>query len=703
LVKIKELANPELSFEEVFGEISKNSGISFIALDPSGSVMQLFHHNTVIGGSWDIPSKTCISILGFDNAARPVQIAQRSIKVMKVKTESLAEVITAEGLKKLEVSKSSQKIEFHHRNIIPIPHLLTKTFLALEEFDPLTVAHAFFVAMMEHDKKESLQEEQLHLDPNSIADIDDAASKHDEQELDAEVGDSKYPPKLVGEDDSEEQESDVKKTTQESSVDGGVEADPTLFLPRFLHVLQFCNLCHKKKVSPIAYSIVSSPVVDKWFDHLWTSSVNISLKGRKRQNPVLLASPDSANSIESPDKKMSKKDQCFIHAMLKLHDTMDRNYKEKSDKEPGFARLEEHRKNLILNASAKAPYQSKASKPTEFYLTFLAKKSQFKAKDLLVHQLNTEKVAFNPSSSFANNLWNCEFFWLLPDSPSGVSIFFCPETKSANASEIEKERILALADKVNISDIEKLSKQNLYMPNTVMDLVWMTQNFYAVIKLCFGPSSHSAMFLKGWADHIYENRLMYTTLHSADPFFFAKVLYAIDNALQKHWRSCSISDDRLEVNDRVLYMQDVQDSILDFSFARNIPKAISTKISNYLENKEKDGDGKNGKYGNGLGKNKFKDKKQGKDDENKEDVLHNNDKSHPYWRIKDGENFSKVFYANQKHCPKTSDGKMICMKFLIRGMCDTSCTRAHSLSKEDSKNFDEFIAGCRERCKKPDF
>jgi hypothetical protein len=110
---------------------------------------------------------------------------------------------------------------------------------------------------------------------------------------------------------------------------------------------------------------------------------------------------------------------------------------------------------------------------------------------MILHKLLAEKVAFNPSSFFINILWNCDFFWLLPDTPSGISIFFCPETKSSNASEMEKERMLALADKENISDIEKLSKQKLYIPNTLMDLVWMTQNFYTVIKLCFGDHSHS--------------------------------------------------------------------------------------------------------------------------------------------------------------------------------------------------------------------
>jgi len=34
---------------------------------------------------------------------------------------------------------------------VPIPNLLTKVFVSLKEFDPLTVAQAFYVAMQEHD------------------------------------------------------------------------------------------------------------------------------------------------------------------------------------------------------------------------------------------------------------------------------------------------------------------------------------------------------------------------------------------------------------------------------------------------------------------------------------------------------------------------------------------------------------------------
>jgi hypothetical protein len=270
-----------------------------------------------------------------------------------------------------------------------------------------------------------------------------------------------------------------------------------------------------------------------------------------------------SDEVSSPKRKISKKDHYLINAMLKLHESMDKNSLkqtlEKEEKEPGFKRLESYRKNLILNASVEPPINTQAEKPTEFYNTFLSKKSRFKAKDMILHRVHLDKTAFIPSAVFISNLWNCDFFWTLPDSPSGVSIFFCPETKTINAQELEKERNLALADKVKIGDIDKLSKQNLYLPSLIMDMVWMTQNFISVISLCFGKKSLSASFLRDWVNHMYENRLIYTSLQASDPSFFTKVLFTIDNALQIHRRSCSNSEDRLSVNNQVLLMANAQD------------------------------------------------------------------------------------------------------------------------------------------------
>jgi len=115
-------------------------------------------------------------------------------------------------------------------------------------------------------------------------------------------------------------------------------------------------------------------------------------------------------------------------------------------------------------------------------------------------------------------------------------------------------------------------------------------------------------------------------------------------------------------------MSDVQDSILPHNFVQQIPKSISNKILN-TQDILKDGKVQGG--------GKF----QGKQDQGnnikgngKLVIVSDNDKNHSSWRAKSGKDFTKVFYKNQRQCPRTHDGKPICMKFFIRGFCDKSCS-----------------------------
>lgn len=285
---------------------------------------------------------------------------------------------------------------------------------------------------------------------------------------------------------------------------------------------------------------------------------------------------------------------------------------------------------------------------------------------MLIHRFHNDKIAFNPNSTFITNMWNSKFFWLLPDSTSGISIFYCLETKSANAYKMEKERNLALVNKVNASDLEKLSKPKLSLPSTLMDLVWTTQNFHAIVSLCFGPESHSAEFLQAWINQMYDIRLRYTSFQASDPYFFAKVMFTIDNAIQMHWHSCSSTPNRASVNDNVLRMSEIQGSILSMSFNQLLPKTISDKVFVQITLLKDDKDKDQGNGGHGQGK--FKGKRfpgTNKDNQDKSDLVYNNDKSHQNWHLQENENFGRVFYGHQKEAPKISDGKLICMKFFL--------------------------------------
>jgi hypothetical protein len=62
---------------------------------------------------------------------------------------------------------------------------------------------------------------------------------------------------------------------------------------------------------------------------------------------------------------------------------------------------------------------------------------------MILHKLQAEKVSFNPSSSFINSLWNCDFFWLLPDTPSGIKIVSpCRQGKYHRYGETIKAKTL---------------------------------------------------------------------------------------------------------------------------------------------------------------------------------------------------------------------------------------------------------------------
>jgi hypothetical protein len=147
------------------------------------------------------------------------------------------------------------------------------------------------------------------------------------------------------------------------------------FLNNFLHIVQFCYLCAKRKVTPTIYSIDSSASIKDWFSKLIRSTglqMNDSThhdNSIKQTRTILqLDSTDNNdtsdnNNPSSPDQTNFKKDQQFLYTMLRMieknrHQSIEISPR-KRRKEPGFTRIETLHKNLIQNASATPPYDTK--------------------------------------------------------------------------------------------------------------------------------------------------------------------------------------------------------------------------------------------------------------------------------------------------------------------------------------------------------
>lgn len=123
----------------------------------------------------------------------------------------------------------SAKSDFHHYNILPIPALLTQVFLELEKHDPYNVAVAFFEVMYQFDSVDLLDKnDSFDQDTSFISNSDDI-------------------------DDSPDGADQGNSTTIESQEN---ETTKNSFEDEFGHILQFCQLCHTKKIPPVLYTMV---------------------------------------------------------------------------------------------------------------------------------------------------------------------------------------------------------------------------------------------------------------------------------------------------------------------------------------------------------------------------------------------------------------------------------------------------------------
>jgi hypothetical protein len=194
----------------------KIGGISFLSLDPSELEMQLFHHGTILGGSCSDPVKHLIAILASDSEAKLIQIPPKFIKDLKLKTNSTDEFFLSLSSEEEFVTLKTPKTEFIYKNIIPLPNLLTKTFLELDLKDPINVAMNFLKIIITHDEF---------------------------LEFDIKLEDT------VQEMETSNSTEENSSTTIEQIILSKQEAEK--FLPNFIHIIQFCHLCAKGTFPPI--------------------------------------------------------------------------------------------------------------------------------------------------------------------------------------------------------------------------------------------------------------------------------------------------------------------------------------------------------------------------------------------------------------------------------------------------------------------
>jgi hypothetical protein len=291
LIQLRESIDPSANSLKNFEEISKNPGVCFLALDPSETKLQLFHHPTVICGSWKDPIKKMIAFIDLEFNANPVELVPKSIKEIKGKSHSIQEFNLGwdniEDYKKLR----NPKANFHYKIIVPVPTLLTKAFFELSSTDPIHVAVAFFDMLYSCDVESQYKSS-------------------------AKTSSANKSPKTHCRDNTDQATVESANELNDNTISSDPSMDPNM-LENCLHIIQFCHLCSSGKISPVLFTSGSSPEAKAWRSSILTSANIVieypSKSFSKHKKPE--QSSDDENEA-SPANKLTQRDDLFIDTML---------------------------------------------------------------------------------------------------------------------------------------------------------------------------------------------------------------------------------------------------------------------------------------------------------------------------------------------------------------------------------------------------
>jgi hypothetical protein len=263
-----------------FDDISKNPGVCFIALDPSQTKLQLFHHPSVIRGSWKNPNKSMIAFIDLECSANPVELVHKSINEVKGKSHSIHEFNlccdSTEEFKKLR----NPKTNFHFKNIMPIPSLLTKTFLELPSMEPDQVAIAFFETLYRFD---------IEVDFNNK----NKASSIETESISEEL----VPIDQISSNNTERANETSNISDQEAS---------QWFLKDCIHVHQFCHLCSIGKVTFVLFTSTNSSEAKAWWSSILSSANILELKNKNVSKHKVPEPSLEEKDGNSPVSKLSR-------------------------------------------------------------------------------------------------------------------------------------------------------------------------------------------------------------------------------------------------------------------------------------------------------------------------------------------------------------------------------------------------------------
>ena len=391
----------------------------------------------------------------------------------------------------------------------------------------------------------------------------------------------------------------------------------------------------------------------------------------------------------------------------------------------GLKKFPPQKQNLVLFASA-TPDKLVPTEPTPDYKTLLeTKKDQAQAMvqfGVNIQRGGSQLIDYPMATALhVGNFYNPEG----NGNPKGISIFFATPASYNHATSTamgdEEVDLRSKSNNLTDSQISALTKSQARVPRDGYGVRSTIENQLCMIDYLFGKQSHMYIQLAKLlaATNGQQHKLAFDAMIAKTPENPACFLQAVDIKLQLFLGSCVSATSVNDVNYGILnFDEEIRKIMLQQSFSTQLPAQIQHIVTK-LKNPNNGGKGNKNKGGTGGGggtKTKATDEEveakgsrkrkgdggdgEGKDGKTNPEPVKNTSPIDKSW-IKKNESY--MIYHNHSKSAPTLDGKAICLKYHVKGMCaqGDACPRKAShtdkFDAETKTKFDEWVKTCREK------
>ncbi len=411
---------------------------------------------------------------------------------------------------------------------------------------------------------------------------------------------------------------------------------------------------------------------------------------KNKARPIEPIETLNPSSIAALDPAISN--QLHRHATLQSEalahfDRIASNLERSGSSRRGFDKLPKITKNMILMGGSKDG-SAPALDITAYGRELFEARTDTEAHIILEHSMKAKGLyyaKFTPAQAKAittgNWLWNGV-------NPSGISmLLFCPYNPSATTSLEQESMVLHLKTKFGMDplSLKSLTESDVIIPSDVTGLIRR-------IKLCtclmghFYEDSLLERNLEYFVGQVHQNMELIEQMISNDRQFIPKLLCAVDKRINQWFTACSFSsNDLANIDLSIINFYEIMTAIQRHSFVfEHLPPCLHT-----LHHQEDIYRGSGGYDGNGG-----TDGSGRKRPKNDNSTNIQNPNPDPRWKLKNGENYGKIF-GRIEDVEKRPKGA--CMRYHIKGYCFRHCKHPHCpLPQSQDNDMLKYMKYCRE-------